>query len=90
MKEDVGGFEISMQDFFVIECFESVTQLDEDFECFWLCKFAFGFDMLCQCSSIAEFIDEVIVIGSAEHFYEFDDIGVVDFGEDGDLIVGEF
>lgn len=47
------------------------------------------FDMLGKSSTITKFINEVVVIGSAEHLYKLDDIGMVDFGEDGNLVVGE-
>ena len=45
--------------------------------------------MFSQSSTVTELIDEVVIIGSSEHFYEFDDVDVVDLGEDGDLVVGE-
>jgi hypothetical protein len=50
---------------------------------------ALGLDVLGQRSTVTELIDEVVVVGGAEHFQELDDVEVVDLGEDGDLVVGE-
>lgn len=46
--------------------------------------------MLGKSSPIAELVDKVVVVSSPQHFYEFDDIEVVDLGENSDLVVGEF
>jgi hypothetical protein len=46
-------------------------------------------DILSKRATVTKLIDEVIVVGGSEHFDKLDDVGVVDFGEDGDLVVGE-
>lgn len=46
--------------------------------------------MLCQCSSIAVLINKIVVVGSSKHLYKFDYVGVIDFGENGYLVIGEF
>ena len=45
--------------------------------------------MLGQGAPVAVLVDEVVVVGCSEHLDELDDIGVVDFGQDGDLVVSE-
>ena len=48
------------------------------------------FDVLSKSTTVTEFVDEVVVIGSSQHLNELDDVGVADFGENGDLVIGEF
>ena len=45
--------------------------------------------MLCECSSVTELVNKIIVVCSSKHLYEFDDIRVVDFRENGDFVIGE-
>lgn len=45
--------------------------------------------MLCQRSTITELVNEIVIIGSAEHLNELDDVRVADFGQNSDLVVGE-
>lgn len=56
---------------------------------FRLSESSFGFDVLGQCSAVTILVDEVVVVGGAQHFHELDDVDVVYFGQDGDLVVGE-
>ena len=89
MEEDVGGFEISMQDVFCVEFFKGAPELQENLEGFSFCKFSLGLDVLCKSAAVAELVDQIVVVGSSEHLNELDDVDMVDFAEDGDLVIGE-
>ena len=54
-----------------------------------LSEFAFLFDEFGKGSSVAVLVNQVVVVGGSEHLYEFDDVGVVNLGQNGDLVVGE-
>lgn len=79
-----------MQNIFIIQLSECTFQLSKYFQRLTFTQFSQFFNVLCECSSVTELIDQIVVIGSPEHLHKFDDIGVVDFWQDGDLIVGEF
>lgn len=89
VEEDVGGFEISMQDVFCVEFFKGAPELQENLEGFSFCKFSLGLDVLCKSAAVAELVDQIVVVGSSEHLNELDDVDMVDFAEDGDLVIGE-
>ena len=78
-----------MQDVLCVQGLEGVAQLVEDLDGLLLVEPALGLDVLSQRSTVTELIDEVVVVGGAEHLDELDDVGVADLGEDGDLVVGE-
>ena len=54
---------------------------------FW--NLSFLLDQFFKCPSLAQFIDQKEMSFRLEDFDEFDDIGMVYFSEDGDLVVGE-
>lgn len=89
MKEYVGGFEIPVKYIFCIEFFECASKLNKYFESFCFCEFSFVFDVLGQGSSIAKLVDKIVIIGSSEHLYELDDVDVINFAENGNLIICE-
>jgi hypothetical protein len=89
MEEDVGGFEVPMQYFFSVKELKGRTELREDFDGFLFGEFLLGFDEVGKGAAIAELVYEVDVVVGSEHLDELDDVGVTDFGEDADLVVGE-
>lgn len=90
MEEDVGGFEISVQNILGVKCFKCVSKLLKDLDCFLLGESSFGLDMLCQGSTVTILINQVVVVGSPQHFYKLNDVDVVYLREDSDLVIGEF
>lgn len=89
MEKDVGRLEIPVQNVLVVELRKGTLELGEDLEGLSFGQLPLLFDVLGQCPSVAELIDEVVVVGGPEHLDELDDVGVVDLGKDGDLVVGE-
>ena len=89
MEQYVCRLKISVKNVLIIQFTEGTLQLCKDFHGFFFCQFSFLFDVFSQSTSIAVLIDQVVVVGSSEHFNEFDDVRMVDFGQDCDLIVGE-
>jgi hypothetical protein len=45
--------------------------------------------VLSKCTSVAELVNQVVVIGSTKHFYKLDDVNVADFAENSDLVISE-
>lgn len=78
-----------MENVLGVECFEGISQLREDLDGFLLSKPSFGLDMFGQGSTVTILIDQIVVVGGAQHFHELDDVDVVYLGEDGDLVIGE-
>lgn len=79
MEEDISGLQISMQNVFVVESLKGIFKLGKDLDGFRLVKPLLSFDVLGKCSSVAELVDQVIVIGCTQHFHELDDVNVADF-----------
>lgn len=46
--------------------------------------------MLRESASVTKLIYKIVVVGSPEHFYELYDVDVIDFGQNCNLVVGEF
>ena len=78
-----------MQNIFSMENLERWPQLEEYLNGLILWETLLRFDQVSQSATIAVLVDQVVVIGSPQHFNELDDVGVVYFGENVDLIVGE-
>jgi len=89
MKEYVGGFEVSVQDVLVVELLEGTTELIKNLQGLALSQLSLGFDVLCQSASAAVLIDKIVVVGSPQHLNKFDDIGMVYFRKDSDLVIRE-
>ena len=89
VKQDVGRFQIPMQDVLIVQFLEGTLQLSEYLECFRLSQFSLLLDVLSKSASVAVFIDQVVVVGCPQHFDELDDVGVADLGEDGYFVIGE-
>ena len=89
MEEDISGLQISMQYIFGMQRLEGIPQLVENLDSFLLIEPPLGLDMLGQRPTVTKLIDKIVVVGSPEHLYELDDVGMADLGQDGDLIVGE-
>jgi uncharacterized membrane protein len=89
IEEDVGRLEVPVQDVSFIEGGKGQPQLLEYLQSLLFGQPAFLLDEFCECPSIAELIDEVVVIGGSQHFYELDDVGMGHLAEDADLVVGE-
>ena len=53
-------------------------------------KPSFRFYIVSQCSSIAEFIHQIVIIIGSQHFNKSDDVGMVNFSEYTNLIICEF
>lgn len=47
------------------------------------------FYVLGECTAIAVLVYQVVVIVGSEHLDELYDIGMVDFGQDADLVIGK-
>lgn len=77
MEKDVGRFEVSMENVLGVECFERISQLREDLDSFLLGESSFGLDMFCQGSTVTKLINQIVVVGSSQHFDKFDDVNVV-------------
>lgn len=89
MEKDVGWFQVSMQDIFVVECLKCIFKLSKYLNCFLFREAIPGLDVFCQCSAVAIFINKIIIVGCSQHFNKFDDINVVHLGEDGNFVISE-
>jgi hypothetical protein len=78
-----------MQDILSTQRFKSTPDLRKHFNRLLFSKSLLTLDILREGAAVTELIDEVVVVGGPEHLDELDDVGVVDFGQDGDLVVGE-
>jgi hypothetical protein len=78
-----------MQDILRTQGLKGTPDLGKYFNGLFLSQSLFTLDILSKGATVTELIDQIIVVGGSEHFNELDDVGVVDFGEDGDLVVGE-
>ena len=76
-----------MHDVVLIEHLEGLKQLFEDKQRILLWQLALLIEKSLESAAVAEFVDEVEIVGSLEHVIVFDDVGVgLDVGEDIDLV----
>ena len=75
MHEDVVRFDIAMHNVVPREDFESLHDLSEINQTFFLRQWSFFLEQFVKGSSVAELIDEVEVVGSFEHIDVLDDVG---------------
>jgi hypothetical protein len=81
MEEDITRFDIPMHDVEFGQYLEGLHQILEVPQRLLLGKPSLAFDLLVQSTSIAEFIDEVVVVGSFEDLYKSHHVGgILDFG----------
>ena len=90
MEQYIGGFQIAMQDVLGVERLEGVSELEKDDDGLGLAEPGLALDEFGEGAAVTKLVDEVVVVGSPQHLYKLDDVGVVDFGENGDFVVGEF
>ncbi len=78
-----------MQNILSIERFKGTSDLGKYLDRLLFGQSFLALDILGKRAAVTKLIDEIVVVGGPQHFNELDDVGVVDFGEDGDLVVGE-
>lgn len=80
MHEDIGGLEITMHDVIGSKDTKRIDKLLEIGEdlCFW--KAALPTDLLVECPSITELIEEIEVVDCLQDFDETDDVRAIDAG----------
>jgi hypothetical protein len=69
-EENVGGFQIAVENMGVVEGGEGVSHLLEDLYCLLFGKFSSLLEELCESAAIAVLVDEVEVVGGLKHLFE--------------------
>lgn len=90
MEQDVTRFNISMHNVGFGENLERLKQILEIIDGFRLFKATVLFDLLLERTSVAKFVDEVVVVGSFKYFNEANNMrGVFDLGQGLNFVDGE-
>ena len=89
MPEDIGQFEIPVQDLVFVEMVETVDALAENFDGLLLGEEPSFFDVGIEIAFVAELEDEVVVIAGFLHIVQFDDVVAFAAFEDFDLAFEE-
>lgn len=74
VAEDIGEFEISVQDLVVEEVVEPIDDFAENLDGFFLCEVFSFLDVGVEVAVVAVLEDEVVIVGGLLHIVEFDDV----------------
>ena len=88
--EDVGEFEVSVEESSFTHFDESTDDVFEEFEGLRFGNFAFLFDEFAEISLIAELSDDVTMWRFANNIEAFEDVGMIEGGEGLDFAVEHF
>ena len=89
MSEDIGQFEIPVEDFVFVEVVETVDALAEDLNGFLLCEEPSFLDIGVEITFVAKLENEIVVIAGFLHIVQFDDVVALTAFEDFDLALEE-
>ena len=78
-----------MQNIQLQKYFIGLPHLVEDRQSLFFWNLPSFLDQLFKCPSLAQFIDQKEMSFRLKNLNKFDDIGMVDFSKDGDLVVGK-
>ena len=80
MDEDIGGFEVSVQNFVMVKCLVPVDNLPEDLHRLGFAQLSLGLfvEQLLQSAGLAEFVDQVEVVEGFHRVEVFYHVQVVD------------
>lgn len=84
-EEDVGRFEVAMEETMFCDMQETHEDLSDEGESFFFRQFVSLFEQVLQISLVAELSDDVAIVSSTENVVALEHVGVVEFLEGFDL-----
>ena len=86
-EENVGWFDISVNNVFGVEVFESLKDIFDERPGFFFCECSFLFDVLIKSPFFAELGEDVAFFWGFEDIIAFDDVGVIEGEDDVNFLV---